>query len=102
MKSLREWWAHRKAKNDIEAARQACMENVVVMPGSPIPVGVVVPETVALLEEILEKAMRGEVSSVALTYTDATSTIYTRWESNREFFKLQGAVAQLLHNMCER
>lgn len=77
------------------------MSNIRQMPGAPLPEGSVIPQTVALLEELLEKARTGEVKSVAMAYIDGAGDVSTRWAHNKEWWALQGAVAQLLHRMCE-
>lgn len=77
------------------------MNNLAILPGAPVPEGDPVPVTVALLEELLGLAKRGDVRSVAIAWTDNTPVVFTKWAHNHEYFKLQGAVAQLLHRMCE-
>lgn len=76
------------------------MSNIRMMPGAPLPEGAVIVQSVALLEELLAKAKAGELTSVAVAWTDHTDNVYTKWAHNHEFFKLQGAAAQLLHRMC--
>lgn len=75
--------------------------NVKILPGAPQPEGSPVPNTIALLEELLEAAKRGDVRSVAVAWTDNTPEVLTATAHNNEHYKLQGAVAQLLHRMCE-
>ena len=75
--------------------------NVKILPGAPIPEGQPVQVTVDFLQELLDAARRGEVRSVAACWTDCTQVVFTKWAHNAEFFKLQGAAAQLLHRMCE-
>ena len=77
------------------------MSNVSLLPGSPVPDGAPVPVAVELLEELLEMAKREDVRSLAVAWTDNTPVVFTKWAHNHEYFKLQGAVAQLLHRMCE-
>lgn len=77
------------------------MTNLALLPGAPIPEGEPVPVTIELLEELLDKARRGEVRSLAVAWTDNTPVVFTKWAHNHEYFKLQGAAAQLLHRMCE-
>lgn len=77
------------------------MSNVRQMPGAPLPEGEPVPVTIEILEELLAMARKGDVRSVAIAWTDNTPVVFTKWAHNHEYFKLQGAVAQLLHRMCE-
>ena len=77
------------------------MTNLSLLPGAPTPEGEPVPVAIALLEELLEMAKRGDVRSLAVAWTDNTPVVFTKWAHNHEYFKLQGAVAQLLHRMCE-
>lgn len=75
------------------------MTNVTKLPGAPTPEGQPVQETIELIESLLEKAKTGELRSIAVAYTDDSPAIMTVWSSNREFYKLFGGVAQLMHEM---
>lgn len=45
------------------------MSNVKQLPGAPTPVSEPVPETVELIERLLERAKAGDIRSVAVAYT---------------------------------
>lgn len=77
------------------------MSGVRALPGVPLPEGVVVESVVELLEELLVKAKAGEITSVAVAYTNHTDSSYTRWAHNYQWWKLVGCVAQLQFRMLE-
>lgn len=77
------------------------MSNIHKLPGVPLPEGVVVESVVELLEELLTKAKAGEITSVAVAYTNHTDSAYTRWAHNYQWWKLVGCVAQLKFRMLE-
>jgi hypothetical protein len=65
------------------------------------PAGMVVPETVELLERALEKAKSGELRSVAIAGIKQNSNALTQWHSEGELFALCGAVSWLSSRMVE-
>lgn len=77
------------------------MSNILLLPGAPTPEQEPVKGTIELLEKLLESARRGEVRSIAVAWTENCSTASTDWFNNHEHYKLQGAVAQLLHDLCD-
>lgn len=79
----------------------AWMSNVRQMPGSPLPTGSIVPQTVDLLEELLAKAKAGEIQSVAVAWTNGGGDVYSKWAHNKEWWVLVGAATQLVHRMAE-
>lgn len=70
------------------------MNNVKSIDGST-PVGVAVPETIALLERTLERAKSGELRSVAIAGITQNGYATTEWHSEGELFALCGAVTWL-------
>lgn len=75
------------------------MSNVKQLPGAPTPDNAPVPETVALIEKMLDLAKKGDIRSVAVAYTlDGRGTI-TNWHNNNEFYVLMSSVAVLHHEM---
>lgn len=57
------------------------------------------PETVELIEKMLELAKKGDIRSVAVAYTlDGRGTI-TNWHNNNEFYVLMASVSVLHHEM---
>lgn len=75
------------------------MSNVSALPGVPTPEGEVVQCVVELLEELLEKAKAGEITSVAVAWTNHTDNCYTKWAHNYQWWKLVGCVSQLTYRM---
>lgn len=74
-------------------------ENVRRLPGAPVPGLESVKATVEILEEMLAAAKRGDVRSIAMTYSDGGRQMHVRWHNNGEFMKLLGAVSWLAHEM---
>lgn len=75
------------------------MSNVMQLPGAPTPETDPVPETVELIERMLEKAKSGEIRSVAVAYTLEGRGTITNWHNNGEFYVLMSSVAVLHHEM---
>lgn len=58
-----------------------------------------VPETIRLLEEMLEKARSGEIRSVAVVTVKANGNVTSCWHSEDQFHTLLGALSWISHRM---
>ena len=52
-------------------------------------------EVIDLLEDLLERALAGDVQTIALTTVNTGGTITTSWTTAENVFELAGAVALL-------
>lgn len=75
------------------------MSNIHKLPGAEALPLEPVPETIQVLERMLERAKAGEVRSVAMVATRGNRDVVTDWSNNNEFFALMGGVDWLKHRM---
>lgn len=71
---------------------------IVSIGGTPAP-GDPVPEVLMILRGLLAEAERGNVRSIALTWTDGGRSIFTNWHSDNDYFALMGSAGFLHHRM---
>lgn len=57
------------------------------------------PKVVALLEEVLEQARKGEITAVAIATLAPDGCADSNWAHQAEYFSLIGAVARLQHRL---
>lgn len=67
-----------------------------------IPQGQAVPETVRVLEEMLARAKRGELRSVAIVGVTDQDNCLTVWNSDNQYYTLLGAASWLAYRMNAR
>jgi len=75
-------------------------EKVVSIGGAPLP-GDPVPEVLVILRGLLADAERGNVRSIALTWTDSGRSIFTNWNSDNDYFALMGGAGFLHHRLMQ-
>lgn len=78
------------------------MSEKVVGIGGAVPVGQAVPETVRVLEEMLARAKRGEIRSVAVVGVTNQDVCVTVWNSDAQYYTLLGAASWLAYRMNAR
>lgn len=75
-------------------------DKVVSICGAPLP-GDPVPEVLVILRGLLADAERGNVRSIALTWTDSSRSIFTNWHSDNDYFALMGGAGFLHHRLMQ-
>ena len=73
-------------------------DNIIELPKKPAPNNDAV---IARLEEILEEAKQGKITSIAVCGTDALGNTWTGYEAGDHWAKLLGAVTFLQHRLTE-
>ncbi len=58
-----------------------------------------VPETIELLEQVLEKARSGEIRSVAVVGVKPNYHVFSCWHSEGQYYTLIGGLSWLSHRM---
>jgi hypothetical protein len=77
------------------------MSNIRNLPGASLPMGEPAPDTIKLLEELLERARSGDLRSIAVAYTVGDHAMRTDWNNEHEFMELIGGVAWLQSRMVD-
>lgn len=74
------------------------MSKVVSISGGPIPVEGPDPEVIAHIEDLMERARRGEIKEIAVAWVSASGRIGNSWQGRTDGFVLMGAISMLNHD----
>lgn len=69
--------------------------------GGLTPPDQAVPETIKIIESMLDKARSGEIRSIAIVGVKANQSVVSCWHSEEQFHTLLGAASWLSYRMNE-